>query len=123
MSSLQTNLHIATPQREPMVVNDLQVLVQAGNQFGCIYADPPWQYDRSPRGAASRHYQTMSMLELMAMPVQRLAYQEAHLHLWTTHSFMREGIQLMESWGFTYKKHVCVGKASTWNRLLLARCC
>lgn len=103
MSSQQTNLHIATLQREPMVVNDLQVLVQAGNQFGCIYADPPWQYNRSPRGVASRHYATMSMDELLALPVKKLSSDQAHLHLWTTHSFMREGFQLMEAWGFQYK--------------------
>lgn len=97
------NIPISHEKRASVVIDDLTTLVRQGRRFGCIYADPPWQYDRSPRGAASRHYSTMTMQELIAMPVNQLMEEQAHLHLWTTHSFIREGIQLMETWGFTYK--------------------
>jgi N6-adenosine-specific RNA methylase IME4 len=45
----------------------------------------------------------MSMESLKALPVDKLAANQAHLHLWTTNSFMKEAHELMEAWGFDYK--------------------
>lgn len=89
--------------KHPSVVLNLNQLVDDQLTFGCIYADPPWPYARSPRGAATRHYSTMSMQSLKEMPVARLAASQSHLHLWTTNSFMKEAHELMEAWGFAYK--------------------
>ena len=44
----------------------------AGEKFGTIYADPPWAYDkRVGRGAASKHYDCMTVDEICALPVRR----------------------------------------------------
>jgi N6-adenosine-specific RNA methylase IME4 len=85
------------------LVSDLGVLVARGCKFCCVYADPPWRYDRSPRGAAARHYETMSVDEIAALPVADLAADACHLHLWATHSFLFEARRVMEAWGFEYK--------------------
>lgn len=85
------------------IVTDLAVLVARGAKFCCIYADPPWRYDRSPRGAAARHYPTMTTEEIAALPVGALAADRCHLHLWATHSFLFEARRVMEAWGFAYK--------------------
>jgi N6-adenosine-specific RNA methylase IME4 len=83
---------------------DLQELVAAGRRFGTIYADPPWQYDNTrTRGAAERHYCTMPVEQIRALPVRELAADEAHLHLWTTVGFLAEGLILLDTWGFQYK--------------------
>ena len=85
-------------------VNDLGFLLDAGCRFPAVYADPPWPYDnRASRGAASNHYRTMSLDDLAALPVESLVTDNAHLHLWTTSSFLAEGLSLIEAWGFTYK--------------------
>lgn len=64
----------------------------------------PWDYDnRASRGAARNHYRTMTLDEIRAEPVPDLAYQQAHLHLWTTNGFLHEAIDLIGAWGFEYK--------------------
>ena len=83
---------------------DLAELGRQGLKFGTIYADPPWRYDsEGSRGAASNHYATMTVEEIAAMPVGALAEDNAHLHLWTTSSFLFEAREVMEKWGFEYK--------------------
>jgi N6-adenosine-specific RNA methylase IME4 len=72
-------------------------------KFGCVYADPPWEYDRQPRGAAARHYPTMTLGEILALPVSDLVADDAHLHLWATHSFLFEARRVLEAWGFAYR--------------------
>lgn len=86
-----------------VVVRELKPLLHQGFKFGCILADPPWRYDQKPRGAAEHHYPTMSLPEIMALPIGDLAADNAHLHLWTTHSFLWEARQVMEAWGFAYR--------------------
>jgi N6-adenosine-specific RNA methylase IME4 len=70
--------------------------------FPTIVIDPPWRYDnRATRGAAENHYPTMDMDELRALDVP--AADDAHLYLWVTNPFLREGLELCTTWGFTYK--------------------
>lgn len=92
------------PQRDAgCLVRDLGALLARGLKYGAIMADPPWRYARNPRGGAARHYRTMSLADIAALPVRGLAAPQAHLHLWTTHSFLFEARQVMEAWGFEYK--------------------
>lgn len=85
------------------VVDRLDALLATGRRFGTVYADPPWRYDQSPRGAAEHHYPTLPLADLMALPVGRLAAADSHLHLWATHSFYADALRLMAAWGFTYR--------------------
>lgn len=84
--------------------NDLTPLITEGVTFGCIYSDPPWDYDHRghPHSAAS-HYSTMSLEALTALPVAQLADANSHLHLWTTTNFLYPAYDLLHAWGFTYK--------------------
>lgn len=85
-------------------VRMLDQLVQEGQRFGSIYADPPWRYEnRASRGAAENHYDTMSVDAIAALPVSKLAAEQAHLHLWTTNAFLFEALKVIEAWGFAYK--------------------
>ena len=70
--------------------------------YPTIVIDPPWQYDnKATRGAAEDHYSTMSLDELEALVVP--ATDNAHLYLWVTNGFLRQGFDLLDAWGFTYK--------------------
>jgi N6-adenosine-specific RNA methylase IME4 len=85
-------------------VDDLRHLVAAGKQYGTIYADPPWQYDnQGTRASTDKHYQTMTVDEIAALPVRELAADRAHLHLWTTNAFLFDCRRIMGAWGFEYK--------------------
>lgn len=72
-----------------------------------IYADPPWSYRVwSGKGAgrsAERHYPTMSMEDIKALPVSKLAAEDCALFLWVTFPMLREAWDVMEKWGFVYK--------------------
>lgn len=88
------------------IVEHLDDLVKDGRQFGVIYADPPWHYDnQGTRAATGRHYQGMSLDEMAALPVCRLAAADCYLHLWTTNGFLGDAINLMQHWGFEYKSN------------------
>lgn len=75
------------------------------SKYQIIYADPPWQYsDKSKhRGGAERHYQTMSIDEIKALPVSSICADNAVLFLWVTFPQLQEGLALMNVWGFKYK--------------------
>ena len=46
-------------------------------KYSVIYADPPWRYERSKvQGAAEKHYPTMGIDELCALPVETLAEKD-----------------------------------------------
>jgi len=87
--------------------------------YGTIVADPPWRYRKSPQAEGTTHartlvsdlYDTMSMRQLAALPVQELAATNAHLYLWVTVPRLfgerddTEGFgpfQIMHAWGFRY---------------------
>jgi N6-adenosine-specific RNA methylase IME4 len=85
-------------------VADLEELVRCGRTFGTIYADPPWEYgNRATRGAAARHYRTLTVEQIARLPVANLAAEAAHLHLWTTNAFLFAAEQVIRAWGFEYK--------------------
>ena len=64
--------------------------------YSIIYADPPWQYQRSKvQGAAENHYPTMGIDELCALPVADLAAPDSALFLWATFPQLPEALRLI----------------------------
>ena len=49
------------------------------------------------------HYETMSLEDICNLPVQQIADKNCYLFLWATSPTLKEALQVMESWGFTYK--------------------
>lgn len=73
-------------------------------KYKIIYADPPWTYkDRKCNGNCSSHYETMSQQEICNLPVKNLADKDCILFLWVTYPMLKEGLEVIESWGFKYK--------------------
>lgn len=91
------------PPASGYTVTALGPLLARGLKFACVLADPPWRYDRNPRGAAARHFPTMSIDEIAALPVSELVTDDAHLHLWTTAAMLFDARRVIEVWGFSYK--------------------
>ena len=89
-------------------------------KYEVIYADPPWRYERSAvQGAAEKHYPTMDINELCALPVADLAAPASALFLWATFPQLPEALRLIQSWGFTFKTVAFVWlkknrKADSW---------
>lgn len=83
----------------------------AGQRFGTIMADPPWQFANKTGKVAPEHkrlnrYATMPLPDICAMPVHELAADPAHLYLWVPNALLPEGLQVMKAWGFDYKSNI-----------------
>lgn len=66
--------------------------------FATILVDPPW-----PLQSGEKHYRTMSLARIKALPVGALAAGDAHLWLWTTNALLRTAYEVAEAWGFTMR--------------------
>jgi len=83
----------------------------AGNTFATILADPPWQFQNKTGKIAPEHkrlnrYPTMNLDAIKALPVQQITQDTAHLYLWVPNALLPEGLEVMTSWGFTYKSNI-----------------
>lgn len=66
--------------------------------FATILVDPPW-----PLQSGEKHYRTMSLAWIKALPVGQLAARDAHLWLWTTNALLPTAYEVAEAWGFTVR--------------------
>jgi N6-adenosine-specific RNA methylase IME4 len=81
------------------------------SRFATILADPPWQFANSTGKIAPEHkrlarYGTMTLDEIIALPVEQLAEPTAHLYLWCPNALLPEGLTVMKAWGFNYKSNI-----------------
>lgn len=74
-------------------------LVASLGTFSVIYADPPWNY----MGELAVGYPCMSVQEICDMPIAEICADDAVLLMWCSSSLLAEALQVVESWGFTFK--------------------
>jgi N6-adenosine-specific RNA methylase IME4 len=90
-------------------------------RYGAILVDPPWRMKmysvkgmgRSPDGPVTRgeqrqnnperHYATMALQDIKAMPVGDLAATDCVLFMWAIDPMLPQAIEVGKAWGFTYK--------------------
>ena len=96
--------------RSPLAQGSPAELAALERRYPVIYADPPWKFEtRSALGRffqAERHYPTMTLDEIMALPVGGLAAADAALFLWATVPMLPEAQAVMTAWGFVYRSHL-----------------
>lgn len=74
--------------------------------YQLIYADPPWTYrDKCHAGERGTGYKytTMTLADLMALPVQQLAAPDCVLAMWWVPPMPVEALKVVQAWGFTLK--------------------
>jgi N6-adenosine-specific RNA methylase IME4 len=75
--------------------------------YGAILADPAWRFeawsdkgrDRSP----DRHYSTLSLDDILHLPVGDLAAPDCVLFLWVTWPMLFAAKPVIEAWRFVYR--------------------
>ncbi len=82
-----------------------------GQKFSTVLADPPWQFTNRTGKMAPEHrrlnrYGTLSLNEIMALPVAEVLQPTAHLYLWVPNALLPEGLEVMRAWGFQYKTNI-----------------
>lgn len=77
-------------------------------KFGVISLDPPWHFrsrapSQNPQSVRSpqRHYPTMDLEHIAALPVRQLAKPDCHVFLWITGPLAAQGVhtKLFRAWG------------------------
>ena len=96
---------------EAAVIPAIDMLRKGVESFGTILADPPWRFQNrtgkvAPEHHRLRRYGTMILDEIKELPVAQLAAPQSHLYLWVPNALIREGLDVMERWGFTYKTNI-----------------
>ncbi|MBI9046517.1 MAG: hypothetical protein JEZ06_18650 [Anaerolineaceae bacterium] len=84
---------------------------EVNGKFGTILADPPWRFNNSTGKVAPEHkrlarYPTLSLDEIMNIPVNTVAADKSHLYLWVPNALIEEGLKVLKAWGFTYKTNL-----------------
>lgn len=82
-----------------------------GEKFQTILADPPWQFQNRTGKMAPEHkrlnrYRTMTLEEILALPVSQVTANTAHLYLWVPNALLPEGLNVLKAWGFEYKSNI-----------------
>jgi len=93
----------------PTAADELLALGQS--RFSTILADPPWRFQNRTGKMAPEHrrlsrYGTMAIDDIMSLPVGLVAKPRSHLYLWVPNALIREGLDVMKAWGFTYKSNI-----------------
>lgn len=82
------------------------------SKYRTIVADPPWRMPSGgPQTAASAFkpregavgslpYETMTLDEIKALPVDAFAAQNAHLYIWTVNAYLEATYDVARAWGF-----------------------
>ena len=87
-----------------LLVDPFKRLPKQWGRYATLYADPPWPErggGKIKRGA-DRHYDTMTVKAIAAMPFGAWAAWDAHLYLWVTNNYLPAGLECIEAWGFRY---------------------
>lgn len=93
------------PRRLPALHTIEDIERQGG--YRIIEADPCWSYRQGGRGAARNHYETAKFADIAALPVKRIAAENAILFCWVTFPIWIDDpmsvVHVIDSWGFKPK--------------------
>lgn len=79
-------------------------IYRTNKKYSIVYADPPWKYnDKNCNGNCEKHYNTMNIEDIKNLPIKNIIKQDAILFLWVTYPMLNEGLEVIKSWGFSYK--------------------
>jgi N6-adenosine-specific RNA methylase IME4 len=60
----------------------------------------------APEHRRLSRYGTLTLSEIMSLPVATICAETAHLYLWVPNALLSEGLAVMAAWGFTYKSNI-----------------
>ena len=77
----------------PQVTAAEDILEKLHGPFSTILADPPWRFANRTGKMAPEHqrllrYPTMTIEEILELPVGRLAAARSHLYLWVPNALL-----------------------------------
>lgn len=90
-----------------MIYRDVPLDDLPERHYRVVLADPPWKFlTRSDKGlgkSPDRHYRTMTLDEIKALPVRERCTEDAVLIMWVIDTHLEQAFDVIEAWGFRYK--------------------
>jgi len=75
-------------------------------KFSLIYSDPPWAFKsygaQDPATSRAAKYQTMTVEEMYALPVNDWAADNSLLAMWVYDPMLPQALDLAQAWGFRF---------------------
>lgn len=97
---------------DPPLVRPIKPLPTVEGGWALVAADAAWRFkswtqplteeQKQASRAADKHYDTMSLYEIMAMPVKDVVAPDCHCFLWITGPFLNKAEAVLNSWGFKF---------------------
>jgi len=108
---LKTGIPINKLYNKIKVREELEIIEEEKKEpeekhFEIIYADPPWSYNRNVgEGIASEEYSTMNLEDIKYYLTKKkiIPKDNSILFLWVTFPLLKEGLEVLKSWGFEYR--------------------
>jgi len=60
----------------------------------------------APEHKRLSRYATLTLKEILALPVAEAADEQSHLYLWVPNALLAEGMEVLKTWGFPYKNNL-----------------
>lgn len=78
---------------------------EIAERYPVIYLDPPWRYDyaESDTRAIENQYPTMSLEEIKAMDMTKVAFDDCVMFMWATSPKLADAFEVLDAWGFSYR--------------------
>src|SRR6187549_3462787 len=91
-------------------------------KFDVVVIDPPWKYNKKETGGtltsgAATKYPVLSFKELVELHplITKISKDDSVIFLWVTNPFIKEGLSLVDWYGFEYKTLITWVKTSTFG--------
>lgn len=90
--------------------------------FSVVVADPPWAFSdklsmADVKRGAEAHYNTLTIADLIKLPVEQWVKDDAILALWCPSSLLVEGLDVLKAWGFKHKQVYTWVKVTQSNKI------
>ena len=91
-------------------------------RYRTIVADPPWRVKTGPSWGNDKTqpvngqsheltYRTMTLDQIVALPISDLAAEAAHLYVWTINAYVEQTYDIVRAWGFRPSTLLVWGKS------------
>ena len=99
-------------------------------EFDVIYCDAPWAYAEVPYFkkslAVQYQYSPLKTKDLLNIDVESIAKKHSWLYLWTVWAKLKQALDVIDAWGFSYRTCAFVWAKKTKhgkNAKTFGRCC
>jgi N6-adenosine-specific RNA methylase IME4 len=94
---------------------DIRPIKIPEGKYSTIVIDPPWPVESMVldkwESPIDEKYPTMSIQQITDMDIKGMAHDDCALFMWTTHTYLKDALNIIDAWGFKY--HCCI----TWDKV------